>query len=96
MGSGPAGPTGERPFLGPREMLAHLLTLVDSKVTRPQPLEATLNAALASIERGNSTSAVNQLRAFQNKVRAQVARSNPVLARTLIQAAQAIIDALRP
>ena len=56
---------------------------------------ATLEAALASINRGNAVAAANQLQAFQNKVSAQVARSNPVLAQTLIQAAQQVIDTLQ-
>jgi len=57
-----------------------------------QPLLATLWAALASIERGNSVAAANQLHAFQNKVRAQVA--DPTLAAQFIEVAQQVIDAL--
>jgi hypothetical protein len=82
--------------LGPREMLERLLALVSAKAARPQPLRATLEAALASIDRGNSTSAINQLQAFQHKVQAQVAPSDPVLAQTLIQAAGRIIALLQP
>jgi len=58
-----------------------------------QPLEASLNAAEASFERGNTTAAINQLSAFQNKVRAQIAPFNPQVANELIQAVQVIIDA---
>jgi len=57
-------------------------------------LAATLEAALASINRGNSGAAANQLHAFQNKVRAQVAPEDPVLAQTLLRAAQQVIAAL--
>lgn len=80
--------------LGPQAMLARLLGLVNSGVPHPQPLRATLNAAQASMNRHNLTSAINQLRAFENKVRAQVGRSDPKLAETLVQAAQNIIDTL--
>lgn len=72
-----------------------LIEFVDSSgVRNPKPLTATLQAAGASIDRGNSAAAANQLAAFKNKVRAQVGPSQPVVARTLIQAAQQVIDAL--
>jgi len=80
--------------LGPRDMLVRLIALVRAQALRPQPLLATLDAALASIDRDNTTSAVNQLHAFQNKVRAQVAPSDQALGGTLVQAAQNIITAL--
>jgi hypothetical protein len=51
-----------------------------------------LEAALASIQRGNATAAANQLKAFQNKVRAQV--TDPVLAMELIAGASQVIAAL--
>jgi len=57
-----------------------------------QPLLATLSAALASFDRGNVISGANQLAAFQNKVRAQVARIDPALANELTAAAQQIIQ----
>ena len=57
-------------------------------------LVATLYAALHSIEQGNPVAAVNQLQAFQNKVRAQVGRRDPALAESFIQMAQEIIEAL--
>ncbi len=68
--------------------------VLDQVATKHQkPLLATLDAACAAFERCQSTPALNQLRAFQNKVRAQVAPSNPALAEQLLQASQAIIDA---
>jgi hypothetical protein len=82
--------------LGPREMLQRLLALVNAQAARPQPLRVTLEAALASLDRGNSTATVNQLQAFQHKVQAQVAPSDPVLAQTLIQTAGRIIALLQP
>ncbi len=70
-----------------------LIAMVEgSGVRNPKPLTATLRAAQASIERGNPVSATNQLQAFQNKVRAQVA--DPALARQFIEAAQQAIGAL--
>jgi hypothetical protein len=55
---------------------------------------ATLAAAIASIDRSNPMAAINQLQAFQNQVRAQVAPLDAALADTFIQAAQQAIDAL--
>ena len=65
---------------------------IDRKPKRP--FIASLKAAAASFDRGSNQSGVNQLAAFQNKVRAQIARTDPALAAELIAAAQAIIDAL--
>jgi hypothetical protein len=76
------------------QAVERLMALADSQARKPQPLIATLSAALASIERDNVTSAINQLEAFQNKVRAQVTPDDPALAGQFIQAAQGIIDAL--
>lgn len=59
-----------------------------------RPFIASLKAAAASFDRGNTTSGANQLAAFQNKVRAQLGKTDPVAAAALIQAAQAILDAL--
>ena len=80
--------------LTPAQAVERLVALCQSDAPRPQPLVATLLAALAAIDRSNPTAALNQLQAFQNKVRAQVAPLDPALADTFIQAAQNIIDAL--
>jgi len=58
-------------------------------------LLASLNAAAASFARGHFTPGVNQLGAFQHKVRAQVARIDPALAQELTYLAQQIIDAVK-
>jgi len=59
--------------LSPAEMVEHLIEQVNqSDLQHKQPLLATLEAALASIQRGNCHSAVGQLHAFQNKVAALV------------------------
>ena len=76
------------------QAVERLMAQVTLSWPRSRPLVATLSAALRSIERGNLVSALNQLRAFQNKVRAQVTPSDPALAATVIQAAQDIIDVL--
>ena len=74
------------------EALNRLRARVGAETTNPPPLQATLSAAIASVKRGNQTSAINQLQAFQNQVRAQVAPGNPELAAQLTRAAQEVID----
>ena len=75
------------------QAVQRLITLVnESHLRHKRPLLASLEAAMASLQRGNRNSAANQLHAFQNKVRAQVA--DPVLAMALIQGAGQVIAAL--
>jgi hypothetical protein len=76
------------------QAVQRLIAQVETGWTRSQPMVATLSAALHSIERGNAISAINQLQAFQNKVRDQVAPSGPALAANFTQMAQEIIEAL--
>jgi hypothetical protein len=76
------------------EAVNRLAATLGSDVPRPQALLAALNAAIASADRSNPTSAINQLLAFQNQIRAQVEPLDPALAASLIQSAQEIIDAL--
>ena len=79
--------------LTPAELVEQLIAQVNaSDLQHKQPLLAALNAALASIERGNCHPAVGQLGAFQNKVRAQI--SDAVLANELIEGAGQVIAAL--
>lgn len=59
-----------------------------------RPLIASLKAAGASFDRGSQESAVNQLKAFQNKVRAQVAPRWPAEAAAFIRCTQNILDAV--
>jgi hypothetical protein len=90
--------TGSQTFavevITPEQAVERLVALVESGAPRSQPLIATLSAALAAIDRSNPTAAINQLQAFQNKVRAQVLALDPELAETFIQMAQEIINAL--
>jgi hypothetical protein len=77
------------------EAVQRLICIVnESGLAHPRPLIATLEAALASIQRGNLIAAMNQLQAFQNKVRAQVVPEDPMLAESLIQRANQVIEAL--
>ena len=65
---------------------------LSSRETRP--LLASLHSAAASIERGDVQTAINELRAFEHKVHAQIARENPALADTLIGSAEQVIDSI--
>lgn len=58
-----------------------------------RPMVASLKAAMLSFEKGDFTSARNQLRAFQNKVGAQIAPFDAELAARLTERAQQLIDA---
>jgi len=80
--------------LTPAQAVQHLLDLVNAQAERPQPLLATLEAALASVSRSNPAAATNQLQAFQEQVRAQVMPSDQALATELFQAAEDVINAL--
>jgi hypothetical protein len=79
------------------ESVGSLLTLVATSNLsgkNANPLLASLQSAAAAFARGNATAGLNELQAFQNKVRAQIATLDPALAAALIEAAQEIIDAL--
>ena len=76
------------------QSLDQLVAGVNQNVSQEQSLVAVLRAALASIGKSNPISAVNQLQAFQNKVNAQLGPIDPVLAQSLYNDAQAIINAI--
>src|SRR5262249_34532127 len=81
----------------PAMLLAQLIVQVEQAnlgAKNTQPLLASLDAAQRSFERGNTTAALNQLSAFQNKIRVQVARSDPALANELATALQQIVAAV--
>jgi hypothetical protein len=61
---------------------------------RKRPLEATLKTVSASLERGNFTSARNQLLAFQNKIAAQIQPTDPALAAELMRLSRLILSAM--
>jgi hypothetical protein len=82
--------------IAPSEAVEQCIDLVDrSEVERKnkRPLIASLKAAAASFERGDFEAALNQLHAFQNKVRAQIA-ANPAAAQAFIDCAQKIMEAV--
>jgi hypothetical protein len=80
-------------ILTPGQAVEQLIAQVDEAgVRHGRPLLASLEAALASIQRGNCEPATGQLRAFLNKVRAQVGDS--VLGTELTGAADRILAAL--
>ena len=70
--------------------------LASSDVARKHEhaLQASLTAAMKSLERGQAEAAANQLGAFQQKVESQVASSDPDVAEFLVDAAQHVINAL--
>jgi hypothetical protein len=76
------------------QAVTQLQAAVIADVSKAQPLIATLNAALGSIDRSNPAAAINQLQAFQNQVSAQISPLDPALAQTLIDEAQSIMNAL--
>src|SRR5439155_638419 len=79
------------------EAVAIVIDLVNNSTlgdNTKHSLLVSLLAASASFDRGDIIPGINQLQAFENKVRAQVAPSDPTLAAQLIDAAQTIIDAL--
>jgi hypothetical protein len=76
------------------QVVADLIDVIDQVVSKPGPLVAMLSAALASINRGNFSAAVEQLGAFRNMVKAQVAPLDPSLAGRLIRSAQSIAQIL--
>ncbi len=78
----------------PATAVSRLVLLVENAdlgTRNSQPLLAALLAARSAFDRGNFTVALNQLSAFQNQVRAQIAPRNPALADQFITAAQRII-----
>jgi len=80
----------------PASDLDCLIALVNDSslpARRKHPLLVTLRAADRSFDRGKCKTGKNQLKAFQNKVRAQVMRLDAALAATFTEAAQQIIDA---
>jgi hypothetical protein len=97
--SGVAVDVGAYEFLfTPRSAVNRLIVLLqaaDIDARTKQPLLVSLNAAMASVQRANLGSAINQLAAFQNKVRAQLAPGQSIGAQRLIDEAEAAIELLR-
>lgn len=79
-------------ILTPAQAIERVAGFVRESAPRRQPLLATLQAAVASVNRGDPTPAINQLQAFQNKVQAQVGPEDPALANTLKRMVQEVIE----
>jgi hypothetical protein len=81
----------------PGEVVEQCIVLLDSADIGRQdkrPLIATLKAATASFDRGNCSAATGQLRAFQNKVQAQLARDHPEAARFFLAYIEDLLNAI--
>jgi len=76
------------------EKCIDLLDNADLGRKNKRPLIASLKAAAASFDRGDFVPGVNQLEACQNKIRAQIAPSNPAAAAALTACIQQIVDAV--
>jgi hypothetical protein len=84
-------------IITPCEAVEEIIMAVDNADLdrrNKRPLIATLKAACASFDRGSCLSGVGQLQAFQNKVRAQLSRSNPAVADDLIALAERVIGCI--
>jgi hypothetical protein len=64
-----------------------LISTVITRVARPQPLLASLYAAENALGRSAIIPAANELKAFENKVSAQVAPADAMLAQSLVTSA---------
>jgi hypothetical protein len=85
--------------IAPAQAVAILLGMIENSAVNSRarpPLVASLMAIIGAFERESFCAGVNQLQAFQNKVRTRLAPFDPVLAQQLVAAAQQIIDALGP
>jgi hypothetical protein len=76
----------------PSALLIYRVNASSLPAQRKRPLLATLDAADAAFAKGQCTTGLRNLQTFQNKVLAQVAEIDSVLADHLIAGAQAIID----
>jgi hypothetical protein len=83
--------------IAPSEAVEQCIDLVERAAVdrkNKRPLIASLKVAAASFERGNLEAGLNQLHAFQNKVRAQIAPINPDAAQAFTDCAQDIMEAV--
>jgi hypothetical protein len=84
-------------IIGGTPTIQPIIDLINGSVLvrkNSRPLMTSLEQAGDSMNRGSAGAAVNQLQAFQNKVRAQVLPFDPALANQLIALAQSIIDSI--
>jgi hypothetical protein len=85
--------------LSPEQAIEVIENIVENSglpAQKQKPLLATLDAAMASAAANHLNATLGQLGAFENKVQAQLSRSDPALAKVLVSAAQEIVKALQP
>lgn len=83
--------------VSPSDIVEQCIELVDGLDLgrkNKRPLIASLKAAAASFDRGNMEAALNQLNAVQNKIRAQIAPSDPAAAQALTECVQGLVQAV--
>jgi hypothetical protein len=80
--------------LTPGQAIGQLMMLLSSHRLRSPSLIRTLSNAAGALERGNSSTASRQLRAFQKQVHAQARSLDPTLADQVMAGAQAIMNVL--
>jgi hypothetical protein len=84
-------------IIAPADALALLIAQVQDAGLPPQqlrPLMASLNAAVASLRRGNFNAGENQLQAFEHRTLELVGRTNPSAAEAIISSAEQIVNAI--
>jgi hypothetical protein len=84
-------------IISPGEAVEDLIALVEEAAfprARKRPLVATLKAALVSLDHGKTSSGLNQLQAFEHKVRAQAAIVDSTSAPVLIDRVSRLVGIL--
>jgi hypothetical protein len=82
--------------VAPSAVVNTMRSLVDgANMTRKSSIYENLDAAAASLDKGNMNAALGQLGALQNKLRSQMASSDPKCAAALDNAIQALVNALK-
>ena len=79
------------------ELVGELIHAIQTSGLPPNSqnaLIASLQSAINSFDKMNFNAAINQLNAFENKVHAQLSRTNPELAALLLGQADDIINAM--
>ena len=76
----------------PSALLIYRVNASSLPLQRKRTLLTTLDAADAAFANGRCATGLRHLQTFQNKVRAQVARADSVLASHLLAGAQTVID----
>ncbi|MDB6030280.1 MAG: hypothetical protein JWM16_618 [Verrucomicrobiales bacterium] len=82
--------------VAPSAVVNTMRSLVDgANMTRKSSIYVSLDAAAASLDKGNMNAALGQLGALQNKLRSQMASSDPRCATVLNDHLQALMNELK-